>query len=50
MFAYIALGVIALYIAVRFLLQHRLSKRTPSTEDIDRELLANLNQGRDSHA
>lgn len=49
MFAYILLGLIALYIAVRFLLMHRRGKRTPSTEDIDRELLASLNPERDSH-
>jgi len=50
MLTYIALGVIALYIAARILHQHRLSKRTPSSEDIDSELLRNLNSERDPHA
>ncbi|MBC8080022.1 MAG: hypothetical protein H7X86_06740 [Gorillibacterium sp.] len=50
MFSYLAIACMAIYVAVKWLLQHQQKMKTPSPDVMDRELLQLLNPGRDIDA
>ena len=50
MLSYLAIACMAIFVAVKWLVQHQQKMKTPAPDVIDRELLQLLNPGRDIDA